>query len=86
MRTSVVCASNLSNTSVSSHNNNWGLIAFKSSVEEGEAFNIEHVDLIDEEDTRDDLSSAFFSPFSYFLVNLLSNFRFNFSNITCKEG
>ncbi len=42
--------------------------------------------LINEEDTRDDLSTALFSPLSNFLVNLFTNFRFNFTNVTSEKS
>lgn len=44
------------------------------------------MNLINEEYTRHDLSTTLFSPLSYFLVNLLSNFGLDFTNITGKEG
>lgn len=86
MRRKIVCASDFSNTTVGCHDNNWSLVTFKRSIEEREALYIKHVDFIDEKHTRYDLSSSFFSPFSYFLINLFSDFRFNFTNITGKKG
>jgi hypothetical protein len=86
MRTEVVGSSNLCDTSVCCHDDNWRLIAFKCSVQEGETFNIKHVDLIDEEYTRNNFSSSFFSPFSNLLINLFSNFWFDFTDITCKKS
>jgi hypothetical protein len=38
-------------TTVGSEDHDGGKVAFKSSVKVGEALNVEHVDLIDEEDT-----------------------------------
>jgi hypothetical protein len=38
-------------TTVGSEDHNRGKVAFKSSVKVGEALNIEHMDLIDEEDS-----------------------------------
>jgi hypothetical protein len=78
----VVSSSDLGDSSVGCHDNDGGLIAFKSSVQEREALDVKHMDLIDEEYTRHDLSTTFLSPFSYFLVNLLSNFGFDFTDIT----
>ena len=43
------------------------------------------MDLIDEENTRYDFSTAFLSPFSYLLVNLLSDFWLDLTNISSKE-
>jgi hypothetical protein len=78
----VICSSYFGDSAISCHDNDWGLIAFKGSVEEREAFNVKHMDLVNEKNTRHNLSSSFFSPFSDFLVNLLTDFRFYFSNIT----
>ena len=57
-----------------------------SSVKEREALNVKHMNLIDEEDARHDFSTAFFTPFSNFLINLVANFGLNFSDITGEEG
>lgn len=43
------------------------------------------MNFIDEEDTWYDFSTAFFSPFSYLLVNLLSDFWLDFTNISSEE-
>lgn len=42
--------------------------------------------LINEEDTGDDLSTALFSPFGNFLVNLFANLRFDFTNVTSEKS
>ena len=44
------------------------------------------MDLIDKENTWHDLSTAFLSPFSNFLVNLFANFLLDFTDITSKES
>jgi hypothetical protein len=44
--------------SVGSKNNDGGKVAFKGSVKISETFNIEHVDLIDKENTRDQFSDT----------------------------
>merc|ERR1740117_1527349 len=44
------------------------------------------MDFINEEHSGDDFGSAFFSPLGYFLVNLLSDFGLNFSDISCEES
>jgi hypothetical protein len=41
--------------------------------------------LINEEDTWNDFSSSFFSPFGDFLVDLFSDFRLDFTNISGKK-
>jgi hypothetical protein len=44
------------------------------------------VDLINEKDTWNDFSTAFLSPLSNFLINLFSNFRLDFTNISSKKS
>jgi hypothetical protein len=61
------------------------LIAFKSSVQVGEALNIKHVNFVDEKYARNNFSSAFLTPFSNFLIDLFADFWFNFADITRKE-
>lgn len=82
----IVSSSDLGNTSVSGHHNDWCLVRLESSVQEREAFDIEHMDLIDEEDTWDNLCASLFSPLGDFLVDLLSDFGLDFSNISCEQG
>jgi len=82
----VVCATDLSNTSIGGHDDNWCLIGLQSSVQIREAFNIEHMDLINKQYTWNNLGSTLLTPFSNFLINLLSNFRLDFTNISCEKG
>jgi len=44
------------------------------------------VDLVDEEDTRNDFSTSLFAPLSNLLINLLSHLRFNFTDVSCKKS
>lgn len=44
------------------------------------------MDLIDEQDTGHDLSTALFSPLGDFLVDLLSNLGFDLTDITSEES
>ena len=44
------------------------------------------MDLINEENTWYYFSTAFLSPLSNFLINLFSNFRLNFTNISSKKS
>ena len=86
MRGHVISSSNFGDTTVGGHDHDWCLITLKSSVKEREAFDVEHMDLIDEEDTWDDLSTAFFSPLGDLLVDLLANFRLDFTDITREKS
>ena len=51
-------ASDLTNTSVGGEHHDWSEITLECSVHVGEALDVEHVDLIDEEDTWHELSDA----------------------------
>jgi len=82
----VVCASDLGDSSVGRHDDDGSLVAFKSSVQEGEALDVEHMNLIDEEDTGHDFSAALFSPLGDFLVNLLSNLGLDLTDVTCEQS
>jgi len=84
VRGQIVGSSDLCDTSVGGHHDDGGLVRFESSVQEGEAFDIKHMDLIDEEDTRHDLGSSLLTPFCYLLINLFSNLGLNFTNISCE--
>jgi len=86
VRGQVIGSTDFGYTSVSGHNNNRSLIRFKSTIEEREAFNIKHVNLIDEKDTGYNLGSTFFPPFGYFLINLFSNFWFDLTNVSGEKS
>ena len=49
-------------TSVSGHHNDGGEIVLQGSVEEREALDVEHVNLVNEQDTRSDLRLPLLSP------------------------
>ena len=85
MRGLIIGSSDFGDTSVGGHDNDWSLVGLEGSVQEREALNIEHMDLIDEEHTWHDLCTAFFSPLSHFLIDLLSNLWLDLTNITGKE-
>lgn len=86
MRSVIVSASDLGHSSVGRHHDDRCLLRLESSVEVGEALNVKHVDLVDEENTRHDFRSALLSPFSNFLIDLISNLRLNLSNVSSEEG
>jgi len=81
----IVSSSNFSYSTVSCHNYNRCLITFESSIQIREAFYVQHVNFVDKKYTWDDFSSTLFTPLCNFLIDLLSNFRFNFTNISCKK-
>ena len=45
VRRLVVGSSDLGDSSVGGHDNDWGLVAFESSIQEREALDVEHMDL-----------------------------------------
>ena len=75
----------LADTSVGREDNDWCEVALKRSVHVREAFNVEHVDLIDEEDTWDELGATLLSPLGNFLINLLTDLRLDFTNVSCEQ-
>lgn len=85
MRTLIVGTSDLGDTTIGGHHDNWCLVRLERSVQEREAFNIEHMDLIDEEHTWHDLCTAFLSPLGNFLIDLLPHLWLDLTNITSKE-
>lgn len=82
----VVSTSNIGDSSVGGKNNNRGSVGFQGSIQEGETLHVEHMDFIDEKDTRDNICLAFFSPIGHFLVNLVSYFLFDFTGVTSKQS
>ena len=82
----VVGTTDVCDSSVCSQNYNRCSFTFKGSVEEGKAFHIKHVDLINKKDSRNNFSLTFLSPFCNLLINLFSNFLGNFTGSTWKQS
>lgn len=72
MRRFILRSPNSRHSSIRRHDNNRSEFCFESSIEEGEAFDVEHVNFVDEEDSWNDFRFAFFSPIAYFRVDLIS--------------
>jgi len=85
VRTLIVGTSDLGDTTVGGHHDDGCLIRLERSVQEREALNIEHMDLVNEEHTWHDLCTAFLSPLGNLLIDLLSDLWLDFTNITGKE-
>jgi len=66
-------------TSVGSKNNDGSKVAFKSSVKVSETFDVEHVDLIDEEDTWNQFGNAMIDILVNYLIDFKSQFFCDFS-------
>lgn len=49
-------------------------VTLQGPVEEGEALDVQHVDLVDKQHARDDLRLALLPPLSHLGVDLLSDF------------
>lgn len=79
-------AADLDVTSVGGHDNDWGEFVFEGSVDEREAFLVEHVNLVDEEHTRDNLGLAFFLPFADFDIDLVADFGADLASVAREEG
>lgn len=86
MRRHVVGASNLGDTAVSGHDHHGSLVGLKGTIEEGEALDVEHVDLVDKEDTGHDLSTAFLTPLGNLLVDLFAHFWLDLTNVSGEQG
>ena len=86
VRRHVVRASNLSDTTVGSHNDDGSLVRLESTIEEREALNVEHMDLIDEQHTGHDLGAALLSPLGDLLVDLLTDLRLDLTNVTSEQS
>ena len=86
VRRQIVGASNLGDTTVSGHDDDGSLVGLESTIEEREALNVEHMDLIDEQDTGHDFGAAFLSPLGNLLVNLLTDLRLDLTNVTCEQS
>lgn len=59
---------------VGSHDEDRRHVTLQGSVEEGEALNVQHVDLVDEQHARDNLCLALLPPLGHLGVDLLSDF------------
>ena len=58
MRTDNARPSDFTSSSIGSQNDHWTELALKGLIEKGKALNVKHVDLIDEEDSRDELGDS----------------------------
>lgn len=59
---------------VGGHDEHRRHVALQGAVEEGEALDVQHVDLIDEQHPRDDLRLALLPPLGHLGVDLLADF------------
>jgi len=73
-------------TTVRGHDDDGGEVALESAVDVGEAFDIEHVYFVDKENARYDFGFSFFLPLADFGVDLVADFRADFTRVARKEG
>ena len=73
-------------TSVGGHNNNRSQVILQGSVEERETLNVQHVDLVNEQNTGSDLRLALLSPLRDLGVDLIPHFRLDFSGVPTEQG
>ena len=86
MRALVLRAANLGDASVCSCYKYRREITFKGPVEPRKTFNIQHVDLVDEEHARHDRGPALLAPFGDLRVNLFPHFWLDLARIAGEQG
>lgn len=74
------------NTAIASEDEDGSHLGLQRTVQEGEAFHIQHMCLVDEQDTRDHRGLAVVFPLSNLLVNLLTHLGLDFARISSEEG
>mmetsp|Transcript_6576 Transcript_6576/g.16368 ORF Transcript_6576/g.16368 Transcript_6576/m.16368 type:complete len:265 (-) Transcript_6576:531-1325(-) len=82
----VVGTPDFGDTPVSGEDEDGGHVTLEGSVEERKALHVQHMNLINKEHTRYDVSFPFFSPLSYAGIDLISHFMLNFTSITSKKS
>lgn len=82
----VIRPSDFRDPPIGGHHKNGRHIVLERAVQKGEALNVEHVNLVYEEDTWHNLSLPFFSPLPHFGVDLLANFVPNLPRVPREEG
>lgn len=85
VRALVFCSTDCGDSSVGCHNEHWSHGVLEGAVQECEAFNVEHVDLIDEQNTRHDICLAFFAPLCNFGINLVSHLGLDFTGVSREQ-
>ncbi len=76
----------LCDASVGSHDEDGGHVTLQRTVEEGKTFNVQHVDLVNEKDTGNNLGLPLLPPLYHLGIDLLTNFVLYLTSITCEGG
>ncbi len=82
MRASVLSSTDGRYSSVCGQDYDWRSVAFEGPIQEGEALKIEHMRLVNEEDTRDDIGFAFLAPLRDLDVDLVPDLLFNLASFS----
>lgn len=86
MRRLILCSTDLRHSPVGRHDDQGGQFRFQRSIEKRKALDIEHVNLVNEQDTGYDFGLAFFPPIRYLAVDLFTKFGLDLSRITGEQG
>ncbi len=86
MRRLIVSSSYLSDSSVSSKDDYRSFFRLKSSIKKTKAFYVQHMNLIYEENSRNEISFILFLPLSNFLVDLIPDLWSDFSCLSREKS
>lgn len=86
VRGAVVGAPDPRVASIARHDDDRSQLVLQGTVDVGEAFNVQHMDLIDEEDPWHNLRFPLLFPFANFGVDLVTDFAADFSRVSGEEG
>ena len=86
MGAGVARAPDLSDATVSRHHYHRGQVILQGPVEEGEALDVEHVNLVKEEDAWSDLRLALLPPLGDLGVDLVPDLGLDLAGVTAEEG
>mmetsp|Transcript_76154 Transcript_76154/g.123054 ORF Transcript_76154/g.123054 Transcript_76154/m.123054 type:complete len:253 (+) Transcript_76154:116-874(+) len=68
----VVCAADVRDSTVCGHDDNWRGVGLQCPVQEGEALDVQHVHLVNEEHARYDVGLALLPPLCHLGIDLLT--------------
>ena len=86
MRRFVIGPANTRHTTIGGHDQDGRQVVFECAIEKGEAFNVEHVDLVNEEQTRNDVGLAFLAPLGDSLVDLSAHLGRDLASVAAEQG
>lgn len=86
VRGAVGGSANAGVAAVGGHDDYGGEFVLEGAVDVGEALDVEHVDLVDEEHAGDDFGLAFFFPFADFGVDLVADFASDLAGVAGEKS